>query len=132
MRIILIVVLVLLGIAGCSVLIVEHTDTIPTVTNEESIPVDTQEDPTQIEVLDELQDEITDGQSQIEPAREECRQLATIKDFMQKFEAEQRELYEDAYFETDMWKAVIEGFWQGFWAEHKYCKICIANGDVPN
>lgn len=66
-----------------------------------------------------------------EPAREECKQLALAHKVIVDTEASMKKQYDDEYFEGDTWIAFVDGYWNGFWSEHKHCKICQTNGDVP-
>ena len=46
-----------------------------------------------------------------------------------------RDQYDEEYwedFDYDYWtQEFITSYWTGFWNSHQYCKICQANGDVP-
>lgn len=61
----------------------------------------------------------------------ECSQLATARKILADAEEDLAERYEAEYFESSSWTGFVDGYWQGFWREHQYCKQCRANGDVP-
>lgn len=60
-----------------------------------------------------------------------CAQLSAAKQIIEDTRATMAEQYDEAYFDTDDWKIFVSSYWEGFWSQHKYCKICQANGDVP-
>lgn len=68
--------------------------------------------------------------SQIKQA-ETCKQLALGQKVIEDTEKDMRKTYAEEYFETEDWLVFVDGYWKGFWDQHKYCLICQENGDVP-
>ncbi len=62
-----------------------------------------------------------------------CDQLQLAEDVLQSMLDAMYEQYDERYFVDNptFVDDFVKGYWQGVWNQHKYCKICIANGDVP-
>lgn len=61
----------------------------------------------------------------------ECSQLHRAEKLLADTQDRVAEQYDESYFSTAEWTAYVDGYWSGFWKQHKHCKICQANGDVP-
>ncbi len=64
-------------------------------------------------------------------AAKKCDDLGFARTVLANMEDDLRDERDEAYFQTDTHIQFVEGYWEGFWYQHKWCTICLANGDIP-